>query len=288
MKPPTLVCPHNRLLLDQIGGHDIVVRVRDLPDIPRAAEDVRCSGKALHSVIIETRQPLSDVCLPDGWAGIPIALFVPGMGNFRDVALEIGRIRDLKIHVYLPAGDRENLTSCRVLASLGVTCCLVFDTTEPDWEALSDLMTWAVFAPSSHAPVEPFHHVAVHHNPGAYVDWGVVYFDGPGAFLHLDWAGRVALSHRELQNGSFIAEHVSLLGDPFENEGYRNALNAWRHYFLGDHPCIACEGWKICMGRFGMNGRHAPGCRAFASDMLAEIEQYKGRQQEVQAERSPS
>jgi hypothetical protein len=283
MKMPTLVCPYNRPLLDQISGHDIVVRVDRFADICRAAEDVRSAGKTLQSVLIEAEQPLSDIDFQEDWQGIPIALSVSAMGNFRDISDRIQRIVDLKIHVYLPAANRENLTDSRVLASLGITCCLVFGNAPPHWEALADLMTYAVFGINPHAPVEPFNYLADHYRPGADVDWGVVYFDGPAEFLHLDAGGRMALSQRELLSGAFIAEHISILKNPLENENYRKGLSARRELFLNDHPCIACEGWKVCLGRFGADGKQRTGCSTFAADMLAELEQYRIQQQQDQA-----
>ncbi len=280
MKRPALVCPHVPSLLEQMNGYDIAVRVDHLPDVSRAAEDVRSAGGVLTRVILETDQPLSTVPIPEDWAGIPIALFAPGMGTYRDLSRQIQRWRDFKIHVYLPAGNSENLVSARILASLGVTCCLVFDEREPDWAALSDLMTYAIFGPAPHAPVEPFHHIAEHYSPGTYLNWGSLYFDDPKEYLHLDSRGRAALSRRDLSNGLFIAEHISSINDPLENEEYVKGLNAWRHYFLEDHPCIMCEGWKICLGRFGFNGSHKAGCSRFAADMLSEIEQYQSQRQE--------
>lgn len=279
MKIPTLVCPYNRPLLNQIDGHDIVVKVDHFSDIYRAAEDIRSSGRTLVSVLIEVDKPLSAINFQEDWQGIPIALSVSEMGNFRDISNRIQRMRDLKIHVYLPAEKRENLTNSRILASLGVTCCLVFGNVQPNWEALSDLMTYAVFGINPHAPIEPFNYITDHYKPGANVDWGSVYFDGPREFLHLDANGQVALSHRELLKGSFIAEHIAMVKNPLDNEKYRKGVNAWRQFFLSDHPCITCEGWKICLGRFGFDGKHATGCSTFVADMLPELEQYRNQQQ---------
>lgn len=275
MKLPTLVCPYNRALLEGIDRHDIVVRVEQLQDITRAAHDIRSSGKNLIDVVIEVDKPLSDIPIQEDWHGIPIALFTPAMGRFRDIAHQVPRIRDLRMHVYLPAENPENLTACHILSSLGITCCLVFGTTEPDWAALSDLMAYAVFGSIPHAPIEPFDYIARQYSPDAYTLWGSVYFDEPGEFLHLDGHGRVALSPAALLSGSFIADHIPPASEPLDTEDYRQGITAWRHLFLADHPCRACEGWRICMGRFGAQGRLAPGCSRFAADMLTEVEQYR-------------
>jgi hypothetical protein len=281
MKVPTLICPYSRPLLDQIYGYGIAVKVDHCEDISRAAEDIRSSGRTLVSVLIEVEKPLGTVNFQEDWQGIPIALSVPEVGNYRDISNKIKRMRDLKIHVYLPAGNRENLTGSRILASLGVTCCLVFGEVPPNWEALSDLMTYSLFGINKHAPIEPFNYISEHYKPGANVDWGSVYFDGGREFLHLDGKGRVALSQRELLKGSFIAEDIPTIKTPLENKKYRKGINAWRQYFLCDHPCITCEGWKVCFGRFGFYGKHAGECSTFVADMLPELEQCRNQQQQV-------
>jgi hypothetical protein len=284
MRYPALLCPHHPPLFDQLKGHDIAVRIDRIEDVSRAAEEVCSRGGVLTCVAVETDRPLSALPIPDGWDGIPVALFAPGMGRYRDLSVNIQKLYDFKTHVYLPAGDAENLVSCRILASLGVTCCLVFNEREPDWTALADLMTYATFGPVPHAPVEPFHRIANHYSPGACLDWGALYFDDPREYLHLDSRGRVALSRHGLSNGLFIADHISSIRDPLENEGYVKGLKAWRRYFLEDHPCTLCEGWRICLGRFGCEGRQRMGCSRFAADTLAEIEQYQSQRQENSSE----
>jgi len=280
MSYPTLLCPHDPALFDPLKGHNVAVRVDRPEDVCRAAEEVDSAGGILNRIIIETDRPLSALPIPGDWDGIPVALFAPEMGRYRDLSDTIQKLYDFKIHVYFPAGNAENLVSCRILASLGVTCCLAFDEREPDWTALADLMTYAAFGPVPHAPIEPFHHMASHYSPGACLDWGALYFDDPREYLHLDSRGRVALSRHGLTKGLFIADHISSIRDPLENEGYMKGLNAWRRHFLEDHPCILCEGWKICLGRFGSDGRHRPGCARFAADTLAEIEQYWSQRQD--------
>jgi hypothetical protein len=279
MKNLTLVCHYSRPLLDQIEGYDIVIKVDQFQDIPRVADDIRSSGNVLKSVVIEIEKPLSTIQIQEDCDGIPIALFAPEMGNFRDISNQIQRMREFKIHIYMPVEKRENLVNSRILASLGVTCCLVFGQIQPEWEALSDLMTYALFGINSHAPVEPFNHLALNYKPSTKLSCGDVYFDGPGEFLYLDANGRVSLSYSELSKGSFIAEHISMIKNPVENEEYRRKINAWRQLFLSNHPCIICEGWKICLGRFGLNGTHKPKCSIFVADMLAEIEQYQDQRQ---------
>lgn len=274
MKLPSLVCPYNQGLLDQIKGHDIAIKVNHPSDISPAAAYVRSSGNSLINVIVEIEKPLNTIYFQEDWEGIPMALFAPEMGNFRDIFKQIHKIRDLKVHVYFPVENDENLASSHILASLGITCCLTFGEKKPNWDALSDLMTYAVLGSIPHAPIEPFHHIAYHYNPGNYVDWGSVYFDDPKEFLHMDSRGRVALSHHELLNGSFIAEDISILKDPFANTGYMEGINAWRQCFLSDHPCITCEGWKICLGKFTVNDKPIEGCSTFITEMLAVIEQY--------------
>ncbi len=275
-----LICPYSKELLDQIDGHPVTVKVSNLSDICPAAQSIRTSGNVLSNIIVEVEKPLSAITFQQDWSGIPISLFVPEMGSFKEIGKQIPEIRELKTHIYLPAENTENLTSSRILASLGITCCLVFGNQAPDWDLLSDLMTYAILGNIPHAPIEPFNYIADHYAPENNVDWGSIYFDDPLKCLHMDANGKVSLSHRDLINSSFIAENISMIHDPIANEGYRNGINSWRQFFLDNHPCTLCKGWKICLGRFLSCGNQTKGCSAFIVEMLAVVEQFRTQHQQ--------
>ncbi len=57
--------------------------------------------------------------------------------------------------VSLPATE-ENLTKARIVASLGVRVTLDLSLGTIDWEALRELLVYAVYGRCSHAIIEPF------------------------------------------------------------------------------------------------------------------------------------
>ena len=262
-----LVCPHERALIDRLEGRTVCVRVDAARDIAAAAADVR-RRNTLACVICES-VPLEEIEIRDDWHGVPIALMAPSVGRFRNVAKKVAALRKLNLRVYLPADD---LTGARVLASLGIAVCIDFGAA-PDWEALADLMTYALLGPVPHAPIDPFQTIADGYRQTARSDdWGRVLFDDPSRTLHLDAAGRIALSRRELLAGDFIAGDPSKLDSPLVRHAIEERLEAWRNLFAEDHFCARCEAWRICRARL-RDGKAAPdGCDAFFHEMAEVIE----------------
>jgi hypothetical protein len=264
-----LVCPHDRTLIDGLTGRTLCVRVDDTGDIATAAADAR-QHNTLGCVIVDASVPLCEIDIGD-LGGIPVALMAPSMGRFRDVAKKLDALKNSNLRVYLPATG-DNLTGARVLASLGVPVCITLDDT-PDWEALADLMTYALLGMAPHAPLDPFRTIAEGYKQTARCDdWGRVYFDDPSRYLHLDADGRVALTRRELLAGQFIAADYSQLDSPAVARAIEQRLDAWRDMFAADHFCARCPAWRICRARV-CGGKTAPdGCDAFFAETADVIE----------------
>lgn len=280
MNSKKIVCPYNPALLDRLSGRVVVVRVDDPTQVASAAADVTKSHNELFCVILELKVPVDQIALQDEWKGIPIALMAPSLGKFRNLVKELELLRKLNLRVYLPCSNLENLSGLRILASVGVPCCVTFDRGETNWEALTDLMTYAVLERAPHAPIEPFVFIASHYDPCAYTEWSSIYFDDPKQFLHLDSKGRVALSHAELLKEKFIAKDISEIEDTAACPTYVEKFDAWRQFFLNNHPCACCEGWRVCLGKFAPNGRgkKSKGCTAFFSEMMEVSQRYKALQ----------
>jgi hypothetical protein len=265
-------------LFGHVSGRILAVRVDDPARIGEAARDVKSSGNQLLCVIHDSKATLTGLELRDDWEGIPLALFVPELGKFRDLADKLQLLRKLKLRVYLFADRRDNLTALRVLSSVGIPGCAVLDDGVSDWEALSDLMTYAVLGPTPHAPVEPFAFIAHHYDPLRYTEWGSVCFDDPKRFWHLDDEGRVALSSRELREGVFIANDISEMKEPGDCPEYVKRLDLRQSFFLENDVCARCEAFRVCLGRFAPAGRNNGGCSAFFAEMMAVAEQHQSRQ----------
>ena len=269
-----LVCPHESALIDRLEGRSICVRVDATRDIAGAAADVR-RRNTLSCVICES-VPIEEIEIEDDWRGVPIALMALSVGRFRNVAKKLAALRALNLRVYLPS-EADNLAGARVLASLGIAVCIDFGAA-PDWDALADLMTYALLGLMPHAPIDPFQTIADGYKQTARGDnWGRVFFDDPSRYLHLDAEGRIALSPRDLRAGNFVACDLSKLDSPLVQHAIEERLDAWRNLFAEDHFCARCAAWRICRARFG-DGKAAPdGCDAFFHEMAEVIERRRNK-----------
>ena len=270
-----LVCPHESRLIDRLDRRDVCIRVDTPNDIAAAAAEVR-RRNTLSCMICAANVPLEEIEVADDWQNIPIALMVPSVGRFRNFAKKVGALRKSNLHIYLP-GKTDNLIGVRVLASLGIPVCILIDTL-PDWDALTDLMTYALLGLVPHAPIEPFQTIANgYRQTSRGDDWGRVFFDDPSRYLHLDAEGRIALSQPELQAGNFIAPDLSKLDSPEVKNAIEARSEAWRGLFAEDHFCARCKAWRLCRGRV-RDGKTAPdGCEAFFHEMAEVIEQRRNK-----------
>lgn len=274
---PRLLCPDSRELIERLAGHALVVRVDGLEAIANAAAMVEASEAHLFCVRCEERKPLAALRCPEGLEGIPIALYLPEVGPFREIVEWIRQLRELEVRIYLPATP-ENLVSLRLLSSLGVACCATFDAVTPDWEALTDLATYALLGRAPHAAIDPFETIADHYRPEGRTDWHTVHFADPSAYLHLDEAGRVALSHEEMRAGTFIADSVEALPEDLNScEPFAERIKSWRRFFLEDHFCASCNAWRLCQGSFAKSAEQDRGCASFFGEFLTVIEESRAQ-----------
>lgn len=270
---PTIVCPGSDSLLQSFTGFSVTLRLKSCDHIGPGVEKVWKSGNTLNGVIVESDRPLADIELDDHRQGIPLAVMAPSLGHFRHLAKHLDRLRNLSLRVYLPCDHPDNLASLRILSSVGIHCCADFRPGRTDWESLADLATYALLGRVPHAAIEPFVFMAANYHSSQYIDWGRVTFDDPRYFLHLDEAGRVALSQAELDEKRFVAHRLSEIGTPEEFPPIRERLQSWKHYFADNHPCASCAGWKICHGKFSDDLTRKPGCSEFFMDLIDLIRQ---------------
>jgi hypothetical protein len=129
-------------------------------------------------------------------------------------------------------------------------------------------MTYAVLGRAPHAPIEPFSFIASNYDSHLILPWGAIAFDDPAHFLHLDAQGRVALSCDELRQGVFIAPSIGGIDASTLSAAISERVNAWRRYFVDNHPCASCAGWKICLGRFSDDLPDDAGCAKLFSELI--------------------
>ncbi len=262
------VCPNDKALLGSFTGYAVAVRVNDPGDIADAAANVRETGNELFCVILHADRPLSEIVFREDQAVIPLAIVAPAMGDFRTLAKSVDLLRRSNLRIFLPCDNFDNLSALRILSSLGIYSCADFAASPYDWEAITDLMTYAVLGRAPHAPIEPFAFIAANYDPHSILRWGSIEFDDPAHFLHLDAQGQVSLSRDELQQGIFIAPSIGGIEPSALSAAIDERANAWRHYFVDNHPCASCAGWKICLGRFSGDLPDDAGCAKFFSELI--------------------
>jgi hypothetical protein len=246
--------------------------VDDAGRAAEAADEVARSGNELFCVIIESSVPLQEIELAEDLRRTPLAIMSPSMGRFQDASAKIKAWRSFNLRVYLPCDGADNMTAFKILASLGVQSCALLGSGHEDWECLSDLMTYAVLGLFPHAPIEPFSFIADNYEAGDYLDWGALYFDDSKKFLHLNGDGRVALSRAELEKGHFIA---GSLAECDVVAAARARTRAWTTYFLENHACSRCLGWKVCLGKFSAFLPEGHGCSELFAAMVEVARQYQ-------------
>ncbi|MEN6464618.1 MAG: hypothetical protein ABFD62_05495, partial [Syntrophaceae bacterium] len=279
MNLPAIVCPYNKKLLQSLTGRELAVRVERIDEAARAAADVRHSGNTLLCVIVETGLSLDMVEPSDGLADIPLVIVPRSFGNFRDLEKHIGALQGLNVTIHLPCDSPGNIAGLRILSSLGIQSCAVPGKGSQDWEALADLMTYAVLGPLPHAPIEPFAYIASHYETSSCLEWDFLYFDDPKRFLHMDEKGRLAGSRSGLKSKSFIARDI-LAPDAFPASGDSpEALQPGKPRPDAGSPCSSCDGFNICHGRFSAIAAEK-GCSDFFLEMIDVAQRSKKHREE--------
>lgn len=267
MRSPRFVCPDNERLLTTFSGLPVALTVRTVGRIADGANNVRASGNNLACVILESDRPLAAIKFGECLKNVPLVVIAPSLGPFRELTTQLDLLRTLDVRVLLGCESAQNVVALRILSSVGIRTCADFTTGDTDWEALVDLATWAVLGPVPHAPIDPFAFIASNYDPACPVPWGRVLFDDPRHYLHVDDEGRVALSRRELRLGRFIAANPSEIGAADEFAPIRERCESWRRYFVDDHSCASCAGWKACFGRFASTSAF-PACSEFFEEIV--------------------
>ncbi len=292
MSGRTLVLPCSPSLLASLGRpqdrpRTLVPVVERVERIGEAVEAVNRAGHRLHAVWVRTGAPLSALRLDPRWSRTPVALEAPALGGFAEALPRIREWRGMDLTLFLPSAPGENLTSLRLLSSLGVECALLLSPPGVDWEAVSDLMTWALLGRVERAPLHPFTSMAERYRPDQVNDLGRYRLDDPAAFLHLDAEGRVALTREELEQGRFAAPSLAEA-----ERGPLEELPAWHErqarrdteFLAPPGGCASCPGFRLCGASFRRWRGEERGCAAFFSEWMECLEQ---KQSSTPPRRSP-
>lgn len=270
MKTHQLVCPFDKELLGRLPGKTVVVCTDDIDMLPEI-EPFTDTDHHLQAIVLKTGQALSEVLPLPNWGCTTLYLYVSELGMFRNIAPYIEQLRSANLKVFMPSAKSANLSGIRILSSLGISCGLIIDGQPPDWEAVSDLMHYAIYSKLPRAMIEPFCDIARHYKPSGQVDFAAVYFDDPSKYLHISREGCIASNCYNLNNNHFISESLCDLENINENQRYQEELNKWRRFFLHNDGCAYCQAWRICMGRFADQAADGA-CEKFFCEMMEAAE----------------
>ena len=271
-----IVFPFREGLLWRLRGLTVVPRIQSLENIGDVLNHIHGAGANTRCLLVESKNPLTSAGLHQGLAGVPIALKVPALGSFADFFRLLPVVRQMNLRVYLPAEGDGNLTSLRVLSSLGIETAVTFDGKEPDWDGLTDLMTYAFFGQAPHASIAPFGFLGEVFDQRGRSEFQAIYFEDPKSYLYMDEEGRVALTSADLRSGQFISGSIAELGKGAEELGpCVEGLEGWRNHFLDFDRCSTCPGWRVCSGWLARDRKPNDRCRSFFSELLDNLEQHR-------------
>lgn len=275
-----LVVPFDTGLIGAMKGRALVVRSSNPREVPGIDDCVHQSGAHLHCIRIEAEAPLSAIPVTEEWRSIPVALCVEEAGALRALRGKLKMLSKLNVKVFLPSSRAESFTSLRILSSLGIACGVSFNGAVADWEALDELMHYAVYGRVEHGPIEPFHSIVSDYRPSRLIDFPSIYFNSPRRYLHCDVSGNIALTAGHLREGIFTGAFPEALTSGAARAKLRDYCNAWRSEFLTFTVCSCCAGWRVCGGAFrGFEGAHQR-CGVIMAGLMEGAELYQKRMRE--------
>lgn len=282
---PHFVLPFEPSLIAALRDRDLVVVVERPDEIRAAVAVVQASDNRLDCVVLRWQPPLDALEFVEDWVGVPLVVEAVSLGKLHRLSEQLDLIRRLELRVDLPLASAVQAVNVQMLASLGIPCRAVFGE-KTDWDAATDLMTYALLGRCAHAPIEPFAFIAEHVDQDRYRGWGEVSFDQPDRYLHVDRQGRVALFPSASSPSAFLHEDLRRLGDVTTLPAYQAAVERWRRHFLHPDDCARCPGWKLCRGQLAETVEDKSTCSAFFSEMLDVAEQYQTQQRSREPKRN--
>ncbi len=245
-----VVVPLDEFLLKSLQGRRVVVKVASEDELYGCEETLRSVGIELHAIWYISNKPLSEISLRESLGNLPIALYVPEVGNFAQTMCVLPMLHKLNIKVFLSNQKRENYAMLQALSSLNVYCGLYFASRSIDAEGASDLVHYYLYSTSPRAPIEPFFYLMEHYDHTRQTDFAGVYFDDIHRFVHMDKEGNLALSASDLENGVYAGRGVDQLNAICETKTFTDRASEWQTLFIENSECSTCEGWSVCLGKF--------------------------------------
>lgn len=281
MSEHIVVCPPELGLLAELRRRTVVVETGDALDLPPIRNLVRGHEVHLHAIRLNVVGPLTSA--PFDWNELqdaPLAIYPSKLGPKSQLWDLAPMLKRMNVRIFLSTIDSDSPTDLHLLSSLGIACGLEFGDGPLPWGKVNDLMHYAIYSQTDHAPIEPFSYIATHYRSNRFTDFDSVYFSSPARFVYIDADWHVALSRADLKSGNFVGDGPAALADVTGSKAYAAWRTRWQELMLQDAACAYCPAFRICTGRFLSNGAVEPGCKEFFSDMMdaAEYHQSASRQ----------
>jgi hypothetical protein len=262
-----LVCPFNEKLITRLKQKALVVMTDDFNILNYIQSRVNNFSK-LHAIKIRTDKALSDIDFREEWEKIPLAIYTSDFGTYKDFLHKLNILRKLNTRIFLSSDHDFNYTALRILSSLNINCGLYFDNEPYNWELINDLMHYAIYSNTRHAPIEPFAWLATKYEPVEYTDYSTVYFNDPSRYLYINEKEQIALTEKDYLNNNFIAEGISALDNITRNKKYIDSRNIRYEIMLRMDECAFCQAFRICLGKFPDLANKNETCKPFFTDLL--------------------
>lgn len=262
-----VVCDFDESLIDKLNGEAIVANIDMLEDINHVDSIINEQNKTHCIVYRNYRKTVSGINFTPEWEDIPLLFYLKTLGSFKEFIHKMPIIQNLDIRIYLPASQDQNITNCRIMASLGIDCGLYFDTLNPNWDALIDLAAYVSYGRVQKASIEPLNYVIDNYDPQELTDFSSVYFNDPNKYIHLDKYENISLTSENLQNKKYLCSGFEKLDNVFDEKNYYNEINSWQKFFLKEEGCAYCPAWRVCMGKFS-EAKSNDMCKELFSDLM--------------------
>jgi hypothetical protein len=274
MSEPVLVCPFNEKLLAKFQQKALVIETDNFRIIPYINQEVN-RNNILHAIKIKSPIPLSKIPFQDVWKDIPIVVYARKFGDYKEILPKLHLIRSLNIRIFLSSDISSNFLYLRLLSSLRIACGLFFDGHPIDWDAVNDLMHYAVYSRTNHAPIEPFHHIVSNYRSTELQEYNSIYFDNSARFIHVNENEQIALTSGEAENEQFIATGLDSLPQIIADRRNGNEIEGWQEILLERNECSFCKAFRICFMKSVQNSVPRDGCKHFFSDLMDAADFYQ-------------
>jgi hypothetical protein len=268
-----LVCPFDVKLLAGLRRWKVVVHTNEGKAICQIHREVS-KANDLHAILFRTEKSLSTLAFKEEWVNLPLAIYAEEFGEYKDLLPQMERIRKANVRIFLSSQHEFNYTGIRILSSLNINCGLYFNGAMPDWERMNDLMHFAIYSRTRHAPVEPFDWLVSHYQPAGYTDYNAVYFDDPSRYIHVNEKEQIALTASDLSSDNFIGEGIDLIEKIDANTQYSDFLNRRYSTIQRLDECAFCPAFRICLAKYSHLRNKKKTCKPFFSDFMDAADYY--------------